>query len=30
LRFGHDAASETIARLLDVIARCPTSGVTSC
>lgn len=30
LRFGHDAASETIARLLDVIARCPPSGVTSC
>lgn len=30
LRFGHDAAPETIARLLNVIARCPTSGATSC
>lgn len=30
LRFGHDAAPDTIARLLDVIARCPASGVTSC
>ena len=30
LRFGHNATSETIARLLDVIARCPTSGATSC
>ena len=30
LRFGHDSTSETIARLLDVIARCPTSGATSC
>ncbi len=30
LRFGHDATSETIARLLAVIARCPISGATSC
>lgn len=30
LRFGHDATSATIARLLDVIARCPISGATSC
>lgn len=30
LRFGHDSTSETIARLLDVIARWPTSGATSC
>jgi len=26
LRFGHDATSETIARLLDVIAQSPTGG----
>jgi hypothetical protein len=37
LRFGHDATPESIARLLDVIARspvggtrCATSGATSC
>lgn len=30
LRFGHDATSETIARLLDVITRCATGGATSC
>ncbi len=30
LRFGHDAAAATIARLLDVIARCPTSGAPPC
>ena len=30
LRFDHDATPEAIARLLDVIARCPTPGATSC
>ena len=30
LRFAHDTAPETISRLLDVIARCPTGGAASC
>ena len=30
LRFDHDATPEAIARLLDVIARRPTPGATSC
>jgi hypothetical protein len=30
LRFGCDAAPETIARLLDVITRCAAAGATSC
>ncbi len=30
LRFDHDTTPETISRLLDVIARCPTAGAASC
>lgn len=30
LRFGLDARPDTIARLLDIIARCPTPGAPSC
>lgn len=30
LRFDHDTPPQTILRLLDVIARCPTAGATSC
>ena len=30
LRFGHEARPDTIARLLDVIARCPAAGAPSC
>jgi hypothetical protein len=30
LRFDHDTTSETIVRVLEIIARCPTTGTTSC
>ena len=30
LRFAHDARPDTIGRLLEVIARCPAAGATSC
>jgi hypothetical protein len=30
LRFDHDTAPETVARLLDVIGRCATPGAASC
>ena len=30
LRFGHDTNADVVARLLDIIVRCPTSGAASC